>query len=393
MDEPTSPGIRPLALRTTTENLGEGQSLLLRPQQTERRLLILLLPLFAVACVTGWADVELTGDARWFERFVMLPAAVVFVGLLVWAIRAPARKARHVRVVTLVVGPGVVLVGFGQQLWTFASHGFDETHYFGMSVWLVLSCALYIFLLPSGYAWRFAVAYYLVSVLMLAAFLLYNTAPIPRFVVSEMVMNNLVAPPLFIALLSAFTRLQVEYMKARTHAEDLRELALVDGLTRLPNRRAFGQSFKRARARLRRNKTPLCAMVLDIDHFKRVNDTLGHQVGDEVLVRLATVLTSELRGTDEVFRWGGEEFAVLLDETTSARLPEVGERIRLAVQNARILDDSPITISIGATHVQPQDDEESVFHRADLALYRSKNEGRNRVTVNDKPADFVDFRP
>lgn len=383
MDEPTSAVIPTVAPRTTTDRLDNTQFVLERPQRAERRLLIILLPLLMLACVTGWMDSELAGVARWYERYVLLPAGGIFAGLMVWAIRVSPVRIWQVRTAALALGPGVVLVGFGQQLWELSNAGFDDTHYFGMSVWLVFASALYIFLLPARYSWRFAVGYYLLTVLMLAMFLLFNTIPVPRFVFSEIVMNNLVAPPVFIVLLSAFTRLRVEYSRARTHAEDLRELALVDGLTQLPNRRAFGLSFKRAKARMQRSKTPLCAMVLDIDHFKRINDSFGHQMGDQVLARLGAVLKKQLRGTDEVFRWGGEEFSVLLEETPGANLPLVAERLRQAIQDAKLLDDGRVTVSIGATHVLPGDTEESVFRRADAALYQSKKDGRNRVTVHE----------
>lgn len=383
MDEPTSPVLAPTVPRTTTDRLDNTQFVMERPQRAERRLLIILLPLFVLASVTGWLDSELAGVGRWYERYVLLPAGGIFAAMLVWAIRLSPARVWQVRTATLVLGPLVILIGFGQQLWELSNGGFDDTHYFGMSVWLVFSSALYIFLLPARYSWRYSVGYYLITVVMLVVFLVFNTNPIPRFVFSEIVMNNLVAPPVFIVLLSAFTRLRVEYSRARTHAEDLRELALVDGLTQLPNRRAFGLSFKRAKARMQRSKTPLCAMVLDIDHFKRINDTFGHQTGDKVLARLGAVLTKQLRGTDEVFRWGGEEFSVLLEETPGANLPLVAERLRQAIHDARLLDDGRVTVSIGATHVLPADTEESVFRRADAALYQSKKDGRNRVTVHE----------
>ncbi|MCL4731919.1 MAG: GGDEF domain-containing protein, partial [Planctomycetes bacterium] len=208
-----------------------------------------------------------------------------------------------------------------------------------------------------------------------------NNRPLMQFIQVEFLLNGVVAPPVFIALLSAFTRMRSDYTRARAQAESLRELALLDALTGLPNRRAFGQSFARARARQARTKAPLCVLLLDIDHFKRVNDTHGHAAGDDVLRGLAGVLKRELRGTDEVFRWGGEEFAALLEETPATVLNVVAERVRAAVAGAPLLSHWPVTVSIGATHVAPGENEDTVFARADTALYRSKREGRNRVTV------------
>ncbi len=383
MEEPTKLGVFRRGIRTTTERLGASTQFL-RPQNVERRMLILLLPLLGAAALTSWAVDESGGVAQWYVRYVMLPSSVLFFGLLGLAIKSRPSQIWRVRAIVLVLGPGIVLVGYGDQLWRLAQGGFDAEYYFSMSVWIIFSCALYVFLLPSRYSWRFAFAYYLLSLAMLGVGLAYNSFSLPSVVSNDIILNDVIAPPVFIALLSAFTRLRTEYAAAKAQANDLRELALVDGLTGLQNRRAFSQSFKRAKARQLRNKTPLCAMIFDIDHFKSVNDTFGHHVGDEVICKLGEVLSQQLRGTDEVFRWGGEEFAALLDETPSARLMEVAQRVRLAVQNAGLLPQRPVTISIGATHVLPQDTEESVFQRADAALYRSKQEGRNRVTIADE---------
>lgn len=385
VEEPTTHGMFRRGVRTTTDRLGAAPQFL-RPQTVERRMLILLLPLMGTAALTSWAVDESGGVAQWYVRFVMLPSAVLFFGLLAWAIRISPARIWRVRASVLTLGPGIVLVGYGDQLWRLVSQGFDSGYYFGMSVWIIFACALYVFLLPTRYSWRFAIGYYLTSLAMLCVFLGLNSNALPAVVTNDFILNNVIAPPVFIVLLSAFTRLRTEYAAARAQAADLRELALVDGLTGLQNRRAFGQSFKRAKARLLRNKTPLCAMIFDIDHFKSVNDTFGHNVGDEVICKLGAVLSRELRGTDEVFRWGGEEFAALLDETPSHMLKDVAERVRLAVQNAALLPQRPVTISIGATHVLAQDTEESVFSRADAALYRSKQEGRNRVTIAEAPA-------
>ena len=395
MDEPTVFGNRHHATRTTTDKIG-GASMLLTPLKTERKLLILLLPLFALAASSAWALSELQGQARWYERYCLVPSAVGFLVLMVAAIVLPVRNIWRVRTATLVLGPGVVMVRFVQLLMDLHSDGFDENYYFNLSPWMILCAALYIFLLPVRLSWRFALAYWGSSLVLLAVFLVLPSEPLPVQVQTEFLLNYVIAPPVFIALLSAFTRLRTDYVRASTHAADLRELALLDGLTGLQNRRAFRQSFKRAKARQLRNKTPLCAMLLDIDHFKRVNDTYGHQVGDEVLIKLASVMTRELRGTDEVFRWGGEEFLLLLEETPSEHLEQLAERLRAAVEKEHFLEKSTVTISIGATHILPHEDEDVVYPRADEALYVSKRDGRNRVTIIDAPKGkpaTADFQP
>ncbi|MCB9895883.1 MAG: GGDEF domain-containing protein [Planctomycetes bacterium] len=391
MDEPTVLGKQYVA-GPPTEHVTSGLGDMSRPQRGERKLLLLLLPLFALAAGTAWAEAELQGSAHWYERYVLLPSSFAFLALLVWNyLLSPARVAL-VRNATLVVGPGIVLVGWGRQLWDLHYTGFDHELYFDIAPWLIFCSVLFLFLLPGRLSWRFAAGYYVLTLLMLGIFLAVHRESLPTIVVNEFSLNIVIAPPVFIVLTSAFTRLRADYARARTHAEDLQEMAMLDGLTRLPNRRAFAQSFKRAKARQLRSKTPLCVMLIDIDHFKRVNDTYGHQVGDEVLVGLANILLRELRGTDEVFRWGGEEFMVLLEETPQKHLAEVAERLRAAVEAANLLERSTLTISIGATHIGVNEGEDVVYPRADEALYASKRDGRNRVTIAelaDKPAPLA----
>lgn len=357
------------------------QPYFVRPQHAERRLLLLLLPMFFGASLAGWAVSEIKGLARWFEHFCLIPASVIFAILFVIALKTSPIHIWRVRTAVLVVGPGVVMVRYFQKLYDLATVGFDPLFYFDLSTWLVLAGSLFLFLLPARMSWRFAAGYYALTMLLMVVFFLINENPLPSFVVDEFIMNYVITPPVFIALFSAFTKLRSDYVRARTHAETLEEQALEDALTGLHNRRAFSQAYRRAAARQVRNKTPLCAVLLDIDHFKRVNDTYGHQVGDEVLQKLARVLTRELRGSDEVFRWGGEEFMLLLENTPVDGAVEVAERIRKAVEVEPILDRSPVTISLGVTEIIPGEPEDVIYPRADVALYASKRDGRNRVSV------------
>jgi diguanylate cyclase (GGDEF)-like protein len=384
MDEPTA-SREPHDASATTDRLGSGRTTPLAPHRTEHRLLMFLLPMFAAASIAGWLVTELQDSSTWYERYVLVPSAAGFLALMAWNGVSPLDRVARVRNAALVLAPGIVMVRFVQNLWDLHIQGFDPAVYFGIAPWLIFCTALYIFLLPPRLSWRFAAAYYGLTLVMLAVFLAVNRRPLPDMVITEFVMNTVVAPPVFIVLLSAFTKMRADYMAARTHAKDLAELALLDSLTGLPNRRAFRQSYKRANARQIRQKSPMCLMLIDIDHFKRVNDTYGHQVGDDVLVKLAGVLTRELRGTDEVFRWGGEEFMVLLEETPEKHLAEVAERLRAAVEAERMLPNSTLTVSIGATHALPTEPVEAVYPRADEALYASKRDGRNRVTILGEP--------
>lgn len=163
----------------------------------------------------------------------------------------------------------------------------------------------------------------------------------------------------------------------------LEKLALRDPLTGLLNRRAFGPRFHEEVARARRHGGSLCLLVGDIDHFKRINDTYGHQAGDLALQQVATLWQAALREIDVCARLGGEEFVALLPETPLERGAEVAERLRQKVRTAPVdLGGGQIvtlTISIGLAAFHSGENEADLFARADAALYDAKNNGRDRV--------------
>lgn len=158
----------------------------------------------------------------------------------------------------------------------------------------------------------------------------------------------------------------------------LEELATTDPLTGLRNRRAFDSHLAQELAIVQRRGTPLSLLMLDVDHFKRVNDTIGHDGGDRVLQAIAGHLKACARTVDVVARVGGEEFAVILPSTTDAGAVEVGERMRKMVE-AGPWPEMPVTISVGTATLAVGEDAERIYGRADAALYAAKQAGRNRV--------------
>ncbi|MCP5432190.1 MAG: diguanylate cyclase [Alphaproteobacteria bacterium] len=165
----------------------------------------------------------------------------------------------------------------------------------------------------------------------------------------------------------------------------LADLARRDGLTKLRNRRAFDEELAESFARLRRQGEPFSLLALDIDHFKRVNDTHGHSAGDQVLRELAQTATSGLRPFDLVFRTGGEEFSVILPGTDAASAHEAAERLREAIAARPVAADGaqiPVTVSVGLAEAVDGMDPKELVEAADAALYRAKAEGRNRVVAS-----------
>ncbi|AXC14914.1 diguanylate cyclase/phosphodiesterase (GGDEF & EAL domains) with PAS/PAC sensor(s) [Acidisarcina polymorpha] len=165
--------------------------------------------------------------------------------------------------------------------------------------------------------------------------------------------------------------------------EKLRALAVTDGLTNLLNRRAFDAALEAELSTAIRYSRPLSLMIIDVDNFKSVNDTLGHDRGDLVLKSVAEIMKKSFRASDTVARFGGEEFSVLLPSTTRQAASEAAERLRLAVTDCGV-DDRFITISIGVSTLVEAETwtKEEFIHRADSALYKAKCEGKNQVCLS-----------
>ncbi|WP_153979553.1 sensor domain-containing diguanylate cyclase [Paenibacillus xylanilyticus] len=161
--------------------------------------------------------------------------------------------------------------------------------------------------------------------------------------------------------------------------DQLETMASTDLLTGLKNRRFFQQKMLESLEGYRANQREFSLLVVDIDHFKSINDTYGHPVGDLVLGNLAGLLQSVSRSTDVVARYGGEEFVIILTDCTAEQAVITAERYRSQVASAD-WGAYNITVSIGAATVAEEDTDQSLFQKADMALYASKTGGRNRVT-------------
>ncbi|MBF0285283.1 MAG: sensor domain-containing diguanylate cyclase [Magnetococcales bacterium] len=166
---------------------------------------------------------------------------------------------------------------------------------------------------------------------------------------------------------------------------ELERLAMMDHLTQLANRRYTELKLAEWLAQARSTGVGVGVILYDIDYFKQVNDTHGHDMGDRVLRMVADTLRSGSRSPDLLGRWGGEEFLQLLPNITATTLEEVAERNRGLVEHSRIGFTGDlllkVTVSLGATMIQPEDDLGTLFRRVDALLYQSKHQGRNRVSL------------
>ncbi len=182
-----------------------------------------------------------------------------------------------------------------------------------------------------------------------------------------------------------FITLSIGYFALRRWKEGkeliktLKEMATLDPLTTLFNRRKIETELARSIKYSERFKQALSIVIIDIDHFKQVNDKHGHDIGDVVLIEFSNLLTLHCRDTDIVGRWGGEEFIIVAPQTNIFETYDLAERIRSHVEKHLFPEVNSITCSLGIAAYRADHQIEDTIRRADKALYQAKNEGRNKV--------------
>ena len=198
-------------------------------------------------------------------------------------------------------------------------------------------------------------------------------------------------------LKQSIAEIQKEYIKQLTQLltfplrnaldyQEMKKLAFNDQLTGLANRHHFSIAFKNSIRNSISHRRSFALLVLDLDGFKTVNDKLGHQTGDLVLTTFSQVLSDCLRETDQVFRYGGDEFTIILNDAADASVPQIVERIQNQMAANALLSELNISCSIGSARYQTDDNLYSLFERADRALYRAKNKGDNCLEMSARVA-------
>jgi len=163
----------------------------------------------------------------------------------------------------------------------------------------------------------------------------------------------------------------------------LLQLSRKDRLTGLYNRAALGELLKAEIERARRYQQLFSVAMMDIDHFKRINDRYGHDAGDKVLAQIGAILDRNLRQPDMVGRWGGEEFLIMVPNNTAQGAAQLADRIRQYIKKIpETLIPEPISASFGVSQLQPDQGSDQLLYQADMALYQAKNQGRDRVVIN-----------
>lgn len=207
----------------------------------------------------------------------------------------------------------------------------------------------------------------------------------------ELGVNDYVSLPVDMNELTARVQTQVRRKKyqdaLKSNYQQTISMAITDGLTGLYNRHFLSTHLTNMVRQAQTSGRPMSQVILDMDHFKRVNDNYGHDVGDEVLVKLGKIIVSTIRSADLAARYGGEEFVVLMPETDIIQAADAAERIRIAVEKtpfkvSHAIGELNLTVSVGVSHLRKDGDTAAELHkRADEALYRGKQSGRNQVQL------------
>lgn len=335
-------------------------------QETQMRgYYIPLLILGAVAALVG----RLMSSGETWVDFVFLPAMSVSLSLL--AVLLSLRRVSITSVKLSLLGIICIyqLVSFSD--FTFAGRLYTE----GLSataLWFPVVFPVAFVFLPAWTALRFSVFFYVLAVLIGLAGL-YLT---PQ--VDQRALNTVVQ--FYLASL-AFLYTQAIYARYREQYVDMHQIAHTDPLTRIANRRLMQDLLEKNCEVARTEKTSFAVLLIDLDHFKRINDLYGHSVGDQVLREVASLLQGVLRQDQSLARWGGEEFMVLAPKTDMHQAQELAKRIAGSLASTKVVGQFEVSASIGLATYREGDTSDTVVRRADAAMYRAKASGRNRVEV------------
>lgn len=240
------------------------------------------------------------------------------------------------------------------------------THKLGISgtYWCYSTVLLYYFMMSERQAWVSNIVFALVNIPL--AWQILETHEAIRFSVT-------------FSLVCIYSAIFLRVISKQY--SELHEQAVTDKLTGLYNRFLLQDSLEHAIHQTNRTDTAFTLICMDIDHFKKINDELGHDIGDHVLMQLGPFLKSFFRDSDKVFRTGGEEFLILVSNTDEAKSIDIAEKLRKEIENFSFIPDRKVTVSIGVTGLSSEKDWKQWMKACDKNLYEAKNRGRNKVVA------------
>jgi len=327
----------------------EAQEISAQTRSIKESLLLLLCGTFALA-LTPLAFIRLR-DEHWTLAFV--EAGIVCIMLLLFVFVYVSRRTRTVGII-MAVGficvalMSTLLLGIKEIFWAFPA----------LMVAFFMLDTKQATILTGGFVGCFlAIVWHQLPAIYLAKICLTLTVTV--------------------LLANAFS------LTNRRQLESLRRLAHVDPLTGAGNRRAQNLKLDAGNAMFHRSTSPVSLLIIDIDHFKRVNDTYGHILGGQLLIDLCELLDCHTRASESLYRYGGEEFVLVAEQTALDEAVHLAEKLRIQTAQEAFASGIALTISIGVAQLERGESREGWLGRADSALYRAKGGGRNRVVVAD----------
>ncbi len=337
---------------------------------------------FAVLVIVGiwWTEV-LESHVNPIDR-IAYPSMIAVFGISAFWLHFKPKSLRRVEYITFTTFAAYCFVNFQAML-------------FGLSLFIadLYSVATFLQWLPMVYISAFImleirnaiIASSLFYASLVASIISYRFIQyVPDLTLNKIYLTAMVvcfAHPVYILMLLGIALLKEQLVQTKTQAENMSVAATTDYLTGITNRRFATQSLFHLLELAKIENFPLTVFVLDIDHFKQVNDSFGHDVGDRVLICLASFLRQNLRDSDVLGRWGGEEFIVILQKTDLQTACHLAER--LYERNSEWVYEKVghVTFSIGIATSRPDDTTDSLFKRADASLYQAKQNGRDRFEI------------
>ncbi len=244
--------------------------------------------------------------------------------------------------------------------------------------WLPILYVVSFLFLPSRTAVAASVTIYL-AVLAMVVIGLFDLSNQVSNQIKALLYNVSVAHLFYLFCMLGVVQLKTEQRKHKIKAEEMERAAHIDGLLGIPNRRFLEKHLNR----LHQEKASMVILLIDVDHFKLINDTYGHWIGDDVLRGVVECLQHNLRPGDTIGRWGGEEFLIVAQDTHLDKAAALAERLRDAVAEETFGSVVHVTVSIGVSEFCWNEQWDNVFHSVDKALYRAKSSGRNKVVISD----------
>lgn len=244
-----------------------------------------------------------------------------------------------------------------------------------LSLWLPFGYVGSFVFFPPRVALRASLAIYAAIALPQLLLIMVETDSLVRLIAIAIIISQ----PLYISALWGVGLLKTQALGVQNIAKTMNEAATIDALTGIANRRAMDHALQKIIQAQQDTPRSLALLIIDVDHFKRVNDTYGHAIGDEVLIRFAQEASAHLRSSDLLGRWGGEEFMILSLDQTDAQAMQMADRLRTELEKTHFPHVGMVTVSIGVTSYVPGEGADALIKRADKALYHAKAQGRNRV--------------